>query len=102
MHINKDKFINEVKSRLKVIFNSSKEGYDASSIKKHRLEGFMQAAVFLDITSNEELYDVMQEVHMSVFDMSIEQRKKQNEIKWKEDQIDYAGYDIPSFLRGDE
>ena len=102
MMLHKGKFINEVKHRLKTIFNSSKEGYRVLSVEKHRVEGFMQAGVFLDLISNEELYDVMQEVHMSVFDMSIEERQKINEIKWNDEQIDYGGYEIPSFLRGDK
>ena len=100
--IHKDKFIKEVKRRIKIIFNSSNEGFRISNIEKNRLEGFMQAGVFLKFTSNEELYDVMQEVHISVFEMSIEERKKINEIKWNDDQIDYGGYEIPSFLRGEE
>ncbi len=100
MTLHKNKFINEVKHRLKTIFNSSKEGYRVLSVEKHRAEGFMQAGVFLGLASNEELYDVMQNVHMSVFDMSIEERQKINEIKWDDDQIDYGGYEVPSFLRG--
>jgi len=102
MTLHKEKFINEVKSRIKKIFDSSKEGYRVLSVEKHRVEGFMQAGVFLGIISNNELYDVMQEVHMSVFDMSIEERQKINEIKWNDDQIDYGGYEIPSFLREDK
>lgn len=102
MQINKDKFINEVKRRLKDIFNSSNEGYRISGIEKHRVEGFMQAGVFLGLTSNKELYSIMQEVHLSIFNMSIEEKKKIDEIKWNDDQIDYAGYEIPSFLRRDD
>ena len=100
MTLHKDKFINEVKHRLKIIFNSSKEGYRVLSVEKNRVEGFMQAGVFLGLISNEELSDVMQDVHMSVFEMSIEARQNINEIKWNDDQIDYGGYEIPSFLRG--
>ena len=102
MTLHKKKFINEVKSRIKNIFYSSKEGYRVLIVEKHRVEGFMQSGVFLGLISNDELYDVMQEVHMSVFDMSIEERQKINEIKWNDDQIDYGGYEIPSFLRGDK
>jgi len=102
MTLHKDKFINEVKHRLKTIFNSSKEGYRVLSIEKHRVEGFMQAGIFLGLVTNDELYDVMQEVHMSVFEMSIEARQKLNEIKWNDDQIDYGGYDIPSFIRNEK
>ena len=100
MTLHKGKFINEVKHRIKTIFNSSKGGYRVLDVEKNRVEGFMQAGVFLGIISNGELYDLMQEVHMSVFDMSIEDRQKINEIKWNDDQIDYGGYEIPSFLRG--
>ena len=100
MTLHKDKFINEVKHCLKTIFNSSKEGYRVLNVEKHRVEGFMQAGVFLEIVTNDELHDVMQNVHMSVFEMSIEARQKINEIKWNDDQIDYGGYEIPSFLRG--
>ena len=66
MIIHKDKFINEVKRRIKIIFNASKEGCRVSSMEKHRVEGFMQAGVFLGIVSNEELYGVMQKEHISI------------------------------------
>lgn len=102
MKLNKEIFIKEVMSRLNNIFNSSKEGYRISPVEKHRTEGFMQAGVFLGIASNEELYSVMQQVHLSVFEMTIEDKKKMDEIKWNDDQIDYGGYEIPSFLRGDK
>lgn len=102
MQLNKEKFVEEVKCRLQNIFNSSKEGYRISSVEKNRVEGFMQAGVFLGITSNEELYSIMEQVHLSIFDMSIQDKKKIDEIKWNDDQIDYAGYEIPSFLRGED
>ena len=64
MTLHKDKFINEVKHRLKTIFNSSKEGYRVMSVEKHRVEGFMQESVFLGLISNDELYYVMQIINV--------------------------------------
>ena len=98
--MNKNKFITEIESRLTNIFTASRDGFKVSLSEKHRNEGFLQAAVFMEFISNEELYEKMNTIHISVFDVSIEEKRKADELKWKEGSIDYSTYDIPVFIRG--
>lgn len=97
--MNKNKFILEIESRLKKIFTESRDGFKVSLSEKHRNEGFLQAGVFMSFISNEELYEKMNTIHIDVFGVSIEEKRKADELKWKEGAIDYSTYDIPVFIR---
>lgn len=98
--MNKNEFIIEIESRLKKIFTASRDGFKVSLSEKHRNEGFLQAGVFMGFISNEELYEKINTIHISVFGVSIEEKRKTDELKWKEGSIDYSAYDIPVFIRG--
>ncbi len=97
--MNKDKYINEVEKRLSQMFSASKEGYKASSVERHRLEGFMRAGVFLGLVSNEEMASLMNACHLTVFAKTIEQRKAELASRWCEESIDYSQYETPAYER---
>jgi len=99
MKIDKDRYLLEIESRLGKLFRASKEGYKSPDSERHRLEGFINAGVFLGITSNQEVSAIMARVHQSVFGVSIEQRNQQQSATWPESGIDYDYYDIPTFER---
>lgn len=94
-------FLAETEKRLRHIFNASKEGYKASPVERNRLEGFMSAGVFLELTTNNELKELLDRIHFEVFGKTIEDRKAelQNEARWREEAIDYTAFDSPSFER---
>ena len=96
---NKEKFINEVEARLRLMFSASKDGYKASPVDKHRLEGFIQAGVFMGLTSNQEMAEIMDAAHLSVFDKTMAQRRLAMGGSWQEELMDYSGYDQPSYER---
>ena len=98
-HMNKNKFILEIELRLKKIFMASRDGFKVSLSEKHRNEGFLQAGVFMGFISNEELYEKMNNIHVDVFGISIEEKIKEDKLKWKEGGVDYSLYDIPVFIR---
>ena len=97
--MNKEKYLNEVEKRLCRIFLASKEGFKASPVERHRLEGFMRAGIFLGIASNEEMSELMDACHLDVFGKTIEQRKVELSARWQEESIDYSHYDQPAFER---
>ena len=97
--MNREKYLIEVEKRLSGLFNASKEGYKAPPMERHRLEGFMNAGVFMGLVSNTELNDLMNETHMSVFGKTIQQRKSELSGNWQEEVIDYSSYDQPSYDR---
>ena len=98
VYMNKEDYLAEVETRLFRIFAASKEGHKAALIDKHRLEGFINAGVFMKIASNSELSVLMERTHQSVFGMSIQDRKKKN-TRWEESIIDYSSYDLPTYMR---
>ena len=99
--MNKDNFIDEVKKRLNRIFKASKDGYKVSPEERHRLEGFMNAGVYMGVVTNAELAKVMNDSHLSIFGKSVLQRKAEKKTSWQEEVIDYSAYEQPAFERKD-
>ena len=60
------------------------------------VEGYMQVGLLLEITSSDELDEIIQESHYKIFEMSVEERKKKYKTKMK---IDENDLDIPTFIR---
>lgn len=47
-----NRFTDELVRRIERMCRASKEGYKASALERHRLEGFIEAGVFLGLTTN--------------------------------------------------
>ena len=92
-------FLNEVEKRLTRLFKASREGYKSLDSERHRLEGFINAGVFLGLTTNAEIRQLMERTHQSVFKQSIEERRNQQSTSWSAESINYDYYDIPTFER---
>ena len=97
--MNKDEFLSEVENRLSKMFAASKEGYKVAPIDRHRLEGFMQAGVFIGLVSNAELSELMEAVHMNVYGQTIAERRAACSTGWQNESIDYSQYDQPAYVR---
>ncbi len=94
-------FLNEVEKRLSRHFSASKSGYKIPAIERHRLEGFIQAGVFMGLTTNVEMKGLMDSIHMSIFGKTIEEHKALKSINMPEWEIDYSQYEQPTFERID-
>ncbi|WP_207060931.1 hypothetical protein [Motiliproteus sp. SC1-56] len=97
--MNKDAFLKEVTRRLEQVFGSARDGYKVPPVQRHRLEGFMQAGVFLGLASNEELQQLMETTHVSIFGKTIKEREAQRPVAWQESALDYREYEQPTFTR---
>jgi len=95
----RQQFIEEAKQRLLTMFNNSKQRIKATDAERFRLQGFMQAGVFLGLSSNNELQQLMEEMHKQVFSMSIRERRLQQEAGRIAEGIDYSLYDQPTYSR---
>jgi len=95
----RQQFIEEAKQRLLTMFNNSKQRIKATDAERFRLQGFMQAGVFLGLSSNNELQQLMEEMHKQVFSMSIRERRLQQEAGRISNTVDYSFYDAPAFNR---
>ena len=62
-----DQYLSEIEQRLRKHFSASRDGYKLPDQDRHRLEGFMQGAVFMGFATSQQLADLMERVHFSVF-----------------------------------
>lgn len=92
-------FLQEVEYRLALMFRASKDGHKASPIDRHRLEGFMQAGVFLELAPSDEIQALMERVHFDIFEKTIEQRQKDLTVTWQSETLDYSRFEAPSYER---
>jgi len=97
--MNRENYLTEVEKRINGIFSASKEGYKTPPVERHRLEGFMNAGVFMGIVDNSELSSLMDKIHMRVFGKTIQQRKEELSGSLKDEVIDYSFYELPTYIR---
>ena len=95
----KDDFLAEVNERLTKLFRASKEGYKIPNIDRHRLEGFMQAGIFMKIATPAEMSALMEDVHYSIFGKTMRERRSEKSTTWSDIEIDYDKFDSPTYLR---
>ncbi|MEH6472200.1 MAG: hypothetical protein V7752_13205 [Halopseudomonas sp.] len=91
--------MSEVETRLVRMFSASKDGYKNSVVERSRLEGFMHAGVFMGLVTNAELASLMDQVHLSIFGKSLQDRAQQSSNQWAENTIDYSQYEQPPYQR---
>lgn len=97
--MNKEPYLAEIERRLRRYFSASRDGYKPPAEDRHRLEGFMQGAVFMGFATSAELGGVMERIHFDVFGKSIEERRQEGEARWQESVINYDRYDQPAYER---
>lgn len=99
--MDRESYLEEIKKRFTKLFIASKGGRKISDTERHRLQGFMQAGVFLQIASNSELNSLMQEVYFAVNGQTIAEKRNELPKIWTNDGMDFSKYDVPPSWRGD-
>ncbi|MCA0899751.1 hypothetical protein [Microbulbifer agarilyticus] len=94
-----EKFTQEVARRLRQLFANSKLGMQIPVVERHRLEGFMQAGIYLGLNSKAELAQLMEEIHIEVFGNTIAEHKAEAPHAWVFEEIDYGPYETPAYVR---
>lgn len=61
----------------------------------------MSAGVFMGHVTNAELAKLMDDIHVSIFGKTIQQRKAELPGSWRDEGIDYSQFDQPTFERKD-
>ena len=97
--MDKSDYLAEISNRLTKLFKASKEGYKIPDIDRHRLEGFMQAGIFVKIATPAEMSKLLEEAHFSVFGKMIKERKSEKSASWSDFDINYDKFDSPTYLR---
>lgn len=94
-----DQYLSEIEQRLRKHFSASRDGYKLPDQDRHRLEGFMQGAIFMGFATSQHLAGLMDRVHFSVFGKTIAERREGSASLWPEPAIDYNRYDQPAYER---
>ena len=92
-------YLQEVERRLRTVFRASKEGMRVTDTERHRIEGFMQGAVFMGFISTGEMDQLMERIHLEVFGRKISDRRRERRSGWNTTDVDYSQYDRPTFTR---
>ena len=95
----REDFHAEFEARLARLYKITRDGYQPPEVERRRLEGFINAGVFIGITSNAEISAIIARVHQEIFGVSVQQKRQQQSGVWPESEVDYAWYDIPTFER---
>jgi hypothetical protein len=93
-----DLFLESVKQQLRDFYQDLRHTSKANEINKARIEGYMLAGVQIGLTNNEELKDIMINVHYEVFGKSIEQRRIEYALEYRSEEH-WEIYDSPSYER---
>ena len=97
--MDKNDYLIEINKRLTKLFKASKEGYRILDIDRYRLEGFMQAGIFMKIATPAEMSALMEDVHYSIFGKTTRERRSEKSTTWSDIEIDYDKFDSPTYLR---
>ncbi|NKI16889.1 hypothetical protein HCU74_05575 [Spongiibacter sp. KMU-166] len=92
-------YMDELARRIERLCRASKEGYKSSAVERHRLEGFIQAGVFLGITSNTETKSLLENTYLTVFGKPLRDGEGASSAALGVEMLDYSQYDSPSFMR---
>ncbi|MCL6271540.1 hypothetical protein M3P05_16615 [Sansalvadorimonas sp. 2012CJ34-2] len=98
--MNEKRFISEVTRRLTRIYEQIKAGQPAETTNLHRVEGFMNAGVFMGVLTNQQLNELIEKVHQDVLGISVSERRRQNQCHWHHETTDYSSYETPTYERG--
>ena len=94
-----NRFTDELVRRIERMCRASKEGYKASALERHRLEGFIEAGVFLGLTTNKDAQGLLETTYEQVFGRPMSERGQPSSSSFDVTVPDYSQYDTPSFVR---
>ncbi|OOZ34945.1 hypothetical protein [Solemya velesiana gill symbiont] len=92
-------YFEELDRQLKQLFELSRQGIKAPPEMKPRCEGYLRAAIVLDLATSAELQKRMETLHQEIFGVTIAQRREQKQAHWNETDIDYSVYEAPTYVR---
>lgn len=92
-----EQYLVELQRRIKQMCRASKEGYKATPTERHRLEGFIQAGVFMELTTNSDARALLEQIYQETFGRPMSADSEAP--RWDAPTPDYDLYDKPTYLR---
>ncbi|WP_340676727.1 hypothetical protein [Paraglaciecola sp.] len=75
MPMDVERYIANCRNEIYKIYQLTKDG-KPDDVLKHRIEGFIQAGIFLDLITPQDAKLMMENIHLEIFGESVEERKK--------------------------
>ncbi|CAM3570119.1 hypothetical protein [Parendozoicomonas haliclonae] len=97
--MNQERYLEEVRRQLSSYYQQLKAGHKPVAEQRSRIEGFMQAGIYMGIYSAPQRDALIAEVHEQIFGMSLRERQKVHQHQWQGDIRDYSEYDSPTINR---
>ena len=98
--LRKEIFIESLRNRVGHLYVYGESHPDEKDLIAHKLDGFLEAGLLLQIFSKDQLQQVIDEEHVNVFGMSREERaKKMQKEGISPESVDWSAYDAPASER---
>jgi hypothetical protein len=97
--LNKEKYLSEIEHQYRLMCVALKAGTKISELEKGRFEGFIRAGLVIGVVTYDEMQELLEDVHFTVFKKSIAERKSDGNEWCPEGAIDFKFYDSPAYER---
>jgi hypothetical protein len=92
-------FLAECERRLSQTYRRLAQGLDKMAARKDVTTGFIQAGLFLNLVTREQIDALIDRVHVEEFGETIEERRKRRGSSWPEDSSDFDHLESPAYER---
>ena len=89
-------YLNTIRDNVTELYAIQDSKSDSYLRLKNRLDGFMNAGIVIGIVSNAAVKEIVDDVHMKVFGMTIKQRSVELKLGSKATDVDWDLYDTPT------
>ncbi|NIB39083.1 hypothetical protein HBA55_05770 [Pseudomaricurvus alkylphenolicus] len=94
----KENYLNALSERLTRFYQDIQVKDKLDDIEKHRIEAFIEAALVSGLAAKDELQDVIDAVHFSVFGRTLEEQAQYRKETMAASG-DYSMFDKPAWVR---
>ena len=98
-HYNKIKFSDGLRALLSEYYGHAEEESAEITALKHKISGYIEAGLILNILSKDELQDLIDQEHLAAFGMTRKQRRIEKKLGKKEKVKDWSAFDRPAIER---
>ena len=98
--LRKEIFIESLRKRVGHLYVYGESHPDEKDLIAHKLDGFLEAGLLLQIFSKDQLQRIIDEEHVTIFGMSREERAKRRQQEGTSpESADWSAYDAPASER---
>ena len=98
-HYKKIQYLKQIKEYLSEVYGTKDVNSKPYMRLKNRLDGFIEAGLIVGLVSRDELQEIIDAEHMTVFGMTRKQRRAESKLTTEETEVDWGFYDTPAISR---